>query len=114
MILTNICTHQATIARRIEETGGRSSGFDYLRIGLALSVIAVHSTKVSYGMVADRTIWGPPQLVFSHIILPMFFALSGFLVAGSLERCRTLVSFYGLYQIPLIRTRGSIGAVRWT
>jgi peptidoglycan/LPS O-acetylase OafA/YrhL len=100
MILTNICTHQATIARRVEETGGRSSGFDYLRIGLALSVIAVHSTKLSYGMVAE--FWVPPQSVFSHIILPMFFALSGFLVASSLERCRTLVSFYGLRVLRIV------------
>jgi peptidoglycan/LPS O-acetylase OafA/YrhL len=32
----------------------------------------------------------------------MFFALSGFLVAGSLERCRTLVSFYGLRLLRII------------
>jgi len=39
--------------------------------------------------------------VFDHLILPMFFALSGFLVAGSLERCPTLASFYGLRILRL-------------
>jgi peptidoglycan/LPS O-acetylase OafA/YrhL len=34
-------------------------------------------------------------------ILPMFFALSGFLVAGSLERCRTIVAFAGLRIIRI-------------
>lgn len=36
------------------------------------------------------------------LILPMFFALSGFLVAGSLERCRSLISFLGLRLIRLV------------
>jgi peptidoglycan/LPS O-acetylase OafA/YrhL len=32
----------------------------------------------------------------------MFFALSGFLVAGSFERCKTIVSFGGLRVLRLM------------
>lgn len=35
------------------------------------------------------------RLRIGDFILPMFFSLSGFLVCGSLERCRTLISFAG-------------------
>jgi peptidoglycan/LPS O-acetylase OafA/YrhL len=91
-----------TIAARIIETKGRTSGFDYLRIGLAVSVIGVHCTSTSYGFEIDRVIWARPQVAFFHMILPMFFALSGFLVAGSLERCPTLVSFYGLRVLRIV------------
>ena len=90
------------VADRLRETKGRSSGFDYLRIGLAVSVICVHSTGVSYGLAASLVIWNGPQRMFDHMILPMFFALSGFLVAGSLERCPTLVSFYGLRLLRIV------------
>jgi peptidoglycan/LPS O-acetylase OafA/YrhL len=33
---------------------------------------------------------------FTPALVPCFFALSGFLVAGSLERCRTVITFAGL------------------
>jgi peptidoglycan/LPS O-acetylase OafA/YrhL len=36
------------------------------------------------------------------LILPMFFALSGFLVAGSLERCRTLVGFLSMRALRIL------------
>lgn len=91
-----------SIADRINQTGGRTSGFDYLRIFLAVSVIAIHSTSISYGRAYDATIWTGLAAVFAHSILPIFFALSGFLVAGSLERCPTLVSFYGLRTLRIV------------
>ncbi len=94
-------TH-SSIAERVRETGGRSSGFDYLRVSLAVSVICVHSTSTSYGPKAYLAIWHGPQNIFCNMILPMFFALSGFLVAGSLERCPTLVSFYGLRILRIV------------
>jgi peptidoglycan/LPS O-acetylase OafA/YrhL len=90
-----------TIAERIAATGGRTTGFDYLRIFLAVSVIAIHSTSLSYGREIDSRIWTGLPLVFSHLILPLFFSLSGFLVAGSLERCPTLISFYGLRALRI-------------
>jgi peptidoglycan/LPS O-acetylase OafA/YrhL len=84
------------IADRIRETKGHANGFDYLRLSLAMAIVLVHSTGASYGLMADLAIWRGAQSLFPHMILPMFFALSGFLVAGSLERCQTLVSFFGL------------------
>lgn len=80
---------------------GRTTGFDYLRLGLATAVVAVHSIDVSYGLAVSVPFANGPARPLIAIILPMFFALSGFLVAGSLDRCRTLVSFLGLRVIRL-------------
>lgn len=97
-----------TIADQIRETRGRSSGFDYLRIFLAVSIAGFHVFYLANGEVINFTIKngdlpGPIKLgldwivwAFSASLVPMFFALSGFLVAGSLERCKTLRAFIGL------------------
>lgn len=55
-----------------------------------------HGTEYDWVLL---TTWTRP---IEALILPLFFALSGFLVAGSLERCRTLISFLGLRLIRLI------------
>jgi peptidoglycan/LPS O-acetylase OafA/YrhL len=81
-------TSWETIATRLEQTGGRSSGFDYLRIGLSVSVISWHTIIVSYGVDAEAHFWTGPLRPLLYFILPSFFALSGFLVAGSLFRNR--------------------------
>jgi peptidoglycan/LPS O-acetylase OafA/YrhL len=86
-----------SLEERLEATRFRPSGFDYLRIVLALGVICTHSTLISYGdhHAGDTGLWSlltVPRLC----IVPLFFALSGFLVAGSLERSKTLFSFFGL------------------
>jgi peptidoglycan/LPS O-acetylase OafA/YrhL len=65
------------------ERKGHTTGFDYVRIALAVGVTIHHATIVS----ADhldffRTIWRVPL----EVVLPAFFALSGFLVSGSLLR----------------------------
>ncbi len=80
----------------------RTSGFDYLRILLAASIISWHSITTSYGPQYELTIWRGPLGVLMHLTLPMFFALSGFLVAGSLDRCNTLVSFFGLRILRIV------------
>ena len=36
------------------------------------------------------------------MIVPMFFALSGFLVAGSFERSKTLITFLGLRVFRIV------------
>ncbi len=91
-----------TIAARIAITGGRTSGFDYLRIGLAASIVLWHSVSTSYGATFELTIWRGPLGLVMHFVLPMFFALSGFLVAGSLDRCATLVSFFALRALRIL------------
>ena len=65
-------------------------------------MIFVHSFTCSYGTGRDLDVFVPAARPFIHMILPMFFALSGFLVAGSLERSRTLVQFFGLRALRIV------------
>jgi peptidoglycan/LPS O-acetylase OafA/YrhL len=72
-----------------------------MRILLACGVIAMHSIITSYGQVAEIAFWQSPIRPVIRLILPMFFALSGFLVASSLVRTRTLGAFLGLRAIRI-------------
>ncbi len=75
-----------TIQSQLNGVGNRPTGFDYLRLTLALSIIVWHSVTICYGPSAEAYFWtGPPRPLVA-LLLPSFFALSGFLVAGSLER----------------------------
>ncbi len=82
---------------------GRPSGFDYMRLLLSVLVLAIHSVQIAYGQqFYMEVIWSHfPSDGLAMTVLPMFFALSGFLVAGSLYRCRTLFSFMGLRFIRI-------------
>ncbi len=90
-----------TIGSKLATTGGRPAGFDYLRLTLAVGVIAMHSAIVCYSFPGEIALWHSPLRPLIRAILPMFFALSGFLVAGSLERSRTLPLFLGLRVIRI-------------
>jgi peptidoglycan/LPS O-acetylase OafA/YrhL len=87
---------------RLIATRRRPSGFDYMRIVLAALVLVVHTLNVVAGQALSTAVWQGPVRPFMVAILPMFFALSGFLVAGSLERCRTLISFLGLRIMRIV------------
>ena len=50
---------------------------------------------------ANDALYDGPFGRFCNLLVPMFFALSGFLVAGSLERARTLGMFIGLRAIRI-------------
>jgi len=91
-----------TIESQLVTTNGRPSGFDYIRIILALSVVFFHSIKTSYGYEADQAATKSGWHFLIESILPMFFALSGFLVAGSLERSKSLITFLGLRILRII------------
>lgn len=82
--------------RKAAAAGGSSSGFDHLRIGLSLSVLFWHCYSVPNFDDSVRLFWAGPWRALPASILPMFFALSGFLVAGSLARTR-------LHQFALLR-----------
>jgi peptidoglycan/LPS O-acetylase OafA/YrhL len=73
----------------MRSAGPGTTGFDYLRLGLATAVLAWHSVILSTGSIPlDRALWSGPFRFLPAAILPMFFALSGFLVSASLERTR--------------------------
>jgi peptidoglycan/LPS O-acetylase OafA/YrhL len=80
---------------------GRPTGFDYLRIVLSIAIVCEHSIITSYGETAGAAVWQLPFRPLVGTLLPMFFALSGFLVAGSLFRTTTLVQFLGLRVIRI-------------
>jgi peptidoglycan/LPS O-acetylase OafA/YrhL len=96
-----------TLGERLDGVRGKPSGFDYLRIALALSVAITHIPGLTFGETSHQG-WVYTTLDRLHLwtpvyaILPMFFALSGFLIARSLERCRTVVAFLGLRMIRLV------------
>jgi peptidoglycan/LPS O-acetylase OafA/YrhL len=91
----------ATIADRMRTTNNRATGFDYLRLVLSSGVILWHTVMTSYGPAAQLLL---PSWVraLEFAILLMFFMLSGFLVAGSLERCQTLWQFAGLRILRIV------------
>ena len=86
-------------AGRLTAANGRPPGFDYMRLGLAASIIILHSVPTTDG--TDHDIFLTPLRPYIRAILPMFFALSGFLVAGSLERSKTMFGFLGLRVIRI-------------
>ena len=94
-------TKKHNIDSRLAAADGRPAGFDYLRLILAISVIGMHSTIVAAGWQAEFDLWASWARPFLRSILPMFFALSGFLVAGSFERSGTVAMFFGLRVIRI-------------
>ncbi len=75
-----------TLGSALKRAEDRPSGFDYLRLSLAVSIIAWHTITVCYGPQAEAPLWTQWFRPLPFFIIPAFFALSGFLVAGSLER----------------------------
>jgi peptidoglycan/LPS O-acetylase OafA/YrhL len=75
-----------TIEKQIARVGNRPAGFDYLRLSLSIMIIVYHSVAVCYGRDAEIPLWTGWHRPFVYFMVPSFFALSGFLVAGSLER----------------------------
>lgn len=75
-----------TIGSKLDETRGIGPGFDFVRIALAICVFGSHSILIAEG---EQNQFGVAPLKLIHwSILPMFFALSGFLITGSATRLR--------------------------
>ncbi len=89
-----------TLGSQLTRTGGRPAGFDYLRLGLAIGILVYHSITVSYGWKFEVAFRLSPLGPFCFILVPAFFALSGFLVAGSLQR-NDLPSFLTLRALRI-------------
>ena len=103
-----------TILEKMRDAGPATAGFDYLRIGLALAVLVWHSIVISGGSASlDKALWSGPIRFLPAAILPMFFALSGFLVAGSLERTRLhqFVTLRVLRLVPALAVEVTLSAL---
>ncbi len=75
------------IAGRMAAVGNRPSGFDYLRVILAISIVAFHTVLVCYGNEVNDAWWSIWWFrMVQSFPVPSFFVLSGFLVTGSLKR----------------------------
>lgn len=82
-------------------TKGFTSGFNYLRFGLSIAVLVWHAFIITSGMAAAQQTASEGVGFITFWILPMFFALSGFLVASSLVRTPTLTKFLWLRFIRI-------------
>jgi peptidoglycan/LPS O-acetylase OafA/YrhL len=93
---------------------GAGPGFDWVRIGLSLCVILLHSIHTSYGYRPGASLANGPSGPLFAAILPMFFGLSGFLVAGSAIRTRNLkvfLTFRVLRIMPALVTEVTLSAL---
>lgn len=95
-----------SIGEHFAAHNSRTRGFDYLRIGLAVAVLAWHSYGITYGEDSVDTFLGVPvQAAMVYFVVPMFFALSGFLVTTSLYRLdslRVYLTFRALRLFPAL------------
>ena len=99
-----------TIGERLAARRGIGPGFDFLRLTLAVGIVAWHTDALISGngvLDSQWIIWFP-----GYAILVMFFALSGFLIAGSAERL-SLGNFLinrGLRIIPALTVEVAFSA----
>lgn len=100
-----------TILSKLTVSDFRPSGFDYMRLILSLGVVVSHSVLYCYGDPAAYEFWASPARPFLKWLVPMFFVLSGFLVAGSLERSGSVVSYMGLRAIRIFPALAALVAV---
>lgn len=91
-----------TLAGQMAIIGPHANGFHVMRIALAIVVILYHTVVTSDGVWWDMTYWYGDFRGLLLAMLPMFFALSGFLVAGSLDRTPKLSQFLTLRVIRLV------------
>jgi peptidoglycan/LPS O-acetylase OafA/YrhL len=85
----------ASIAQHL---ASRPRGFDALRLFLAAAIVAFHSITITHGDAETVPSW---LMAGFRLVLPAFFATSGFLVAASLARARNSLEFLGLRLIRL-------------
>lgn len=75
-----------TLGSALDEQGGFAQGFDFLRIFLAAGIIGWHAAWLTGHVETAKA----SAFWFSqYMLVPMFFALSGFLVAASSMRLST-------------------------
>ena len=75
-----------TVGQILDQRRGIGPGFDFLRIALAVLILFTHSTDIVTGEYGEYAagVWQIPV----RSLVPMFFALSRFLITGSAQRLR--------------------------
>jgi peptidoglycan/LPS O-acetylase OafA/YrhL len=102
-----------TLIEKFDAAQRRPSGFDYLRLILAFLIVFFHAYIIVGGIPAMNWLFdGPPRPLIVFLV-PSFFALSGYLVASSLER-NSLPAFFmlrGLRILPALAIEISLSAL---
>lgn len=99
--MSQLVLGQRSIATRF--AAGETSGFDYMRLSLSVLVMLWHTFAVVWG---ERGVTPEWYQLFMRMVLPLFFALSGFLVAFSLERIQHLPTFGLLRALRILPALG--------
>ncbi len=91
---------------------GVGPGFDTLRLMLAIMILCWHSNLASYG--TDDWAWRGFLGFYARPLLPVFFAISGFLVMGSAFRTddlRRFLTLRGLRIVPALAVEITLSAL---
>ena len=102
-------TNERTFGSVLDLYSGKGPGFDLIRVALSISVLCFHSLSLT-GQPDWAEISGYPAAV----ILPAFFAVSGFLVIASAIRTGSLATFLifrGLRILPALSVEVMITAL---
>jgi peptidoglycan/LPS O-acetylase OafA/YrhL len=102
MLVTRAVKPSPTIGSALDANDGLGPGFDTLRVVLSFSVILWHCFPLTQGSSDPiKETWG---WALAYPIIPMFFALSGFLVTGSALRLtlRNFALARGLRIVPAL------------
>lgn len=91
-----------TIDTQMMETNHHPSGFNYLRFILSLFIMVWHTIQVCLGLDVGVIVWNSVAGRIFYFLVPCFFSLSGFLVAGSLARCKNIPEFLTLPVLRLL------------
>lgn len=91
-----------SVGAQLQRHRGVGPGFDAARLALAVAILCWHSVLTSYGHDAEDAVWASPFSAPLVALMPMFFALSGFLVMGSFDRTRNLGTFMGLRALRIL------------
>lgn len=108
-----LLSHCPTIDSVLRQHGGAGPGFDALRIALALAILAYHSVLLSHDKATLAAV-NQSLYVFIIALVPMFFALSGFLVTGSAIRTRSVrmfLTYRGLRIFPALAVEVALCAL---
>jgi peptidoglycan/LPS O-acetylase OafA/YrhL len=84
----------------LEKNNNTGPGFNFLRLALSITILWVHSFIIPTG--ENSVFWDTPVGRLSMCLVPAFFALSGFLVMGSVLRTGSLAKFLSFRVLRIV------------